>query len=70
MDPSFSCVAGRHLPGFEGYKCSECGTVSSTYRGFEKHMGTRHKIGLSGQGLLSGICPTDTSVHTRHQTVS
>ncbi len=66
MDPSFSCVAGsRHLPGFEGYKCSACGTVSSTYRGFEKHMGTRHKIGLSGQGLLSGICPTD-----RHQTPS
>jgi len=42
-----SHIQAKHLPGFEGYKCSLCGSVCGTLRGFDTHLSRTHGTRLA-----------------------
>ena len=42
-----SHIQAKHLPGFEGYKCSLCGNICGTLRGFDTHLNRLHGTRLA-----------------------
>jgi len=49
-----SHIQSQHLPGFPGFRCSICGSHSTTYSGLEKHTSRQHSITLSKLNSKSG----------------
>ena len=50
-----SHIESQHLTGFPGYKCSLCGSHSTTYSGLEKHTSRQHSISLAKMKFLPSL---------------